>query len=228
MKKLLLIPFLLFSSYQRCGRPVTQEETIAYAKQHLVHDKNRIKALYFLPNQDVDVKKILLGLINNELLSIQLAQFIVNDKDIANALCQAHERGVKVTGIVDNGSLEQGNQKVTQLKETGINLVVYKKPYSIMHLKCFLFGKNFFDKEILWLGSANTTISAYRRNQEYVHITENRLFVQQFKDKFQILYREISSVPEQKPKINTLFSGIWQIGNMKIMLTRDWMNLVKK
>lgn len=229
-RKFFIINILFLFSFLINGR-VPISDSIEYAKNNLVGDKNknRIEVLYFLPNDIINIKKILLGLIYNEKKSIDIAQFIINDKDIAQALCDAFDRGVIIKGIVDNGNLGHNNQKVTMLQEKGMDIILYRKPYSIMHLKSFLFGENFFGKEILWLGSANSTFSAYKKNQEFVSVFDNQQFIKQFKEKFKSLYQEVSAQQKEKDreKYNITFRELWKLVDKKFMV-KKWLTSVHK
>jgi len=216
MKKKLVFLLIVFLICPLEAKKFTAQESVAYARQYFVDTiSNRIKeSLYFLPNKEVNIKELLIGLINNEKKGILFAQFILSDKDVAEALKAARERGVPVMGIVDNGCLSYKNEQITSLKRKGVKVAVYKKPYSIMHLKCFLFGRNFLDKEVLWNGSANTTFSAYARNQEYVHVTQNKLFCNEFKNKFNTLYREIATQKSREKQLikNNPFHDLLKFG----------------
>ena len=160
-----------------------------FAKQVLSTSNGRINEVFFVPGDNV--KKLLLSLIDNEKNSILLAQFRITDKDIAQALCDAHKRGVRLKCITDYSCCVDKYQKLTMLQERKIPIAAYKKSFSIMHHKFFIFGRNIGNKPLLWTGSANGSRAGTTRNQENVIITNNKRLIDKFRERFGILWQEI-------------------------------------
>ena len=170
--------------------PRTISEYVRIAKQLLVKENGVINTLLFVP--DHKVKKSLLGLIYNEQKSIATALFRLTDREVAQALSDAHERGIKIKIIADSGNFWAHNQKVSMLENLGIPIRYYQKPHACMHNKFWIFGQNFGQKPLVWSGSANATYSGLIRNEENVYVTDNPEFIVQYTEKFEALWEQLS------------------------------------
>lgn len=162
------------------------KDYVAYAYQAL--GRPPIQKIFFVP--DEKIKDILLGLIHNEKLFIRTAQFRISDKDIAQALIDAHKRNIKVEIIVDGDAPTEPWQKCTLLQKHGISMHKYVKSHSIMHNKFWIFGKNFHNKSLLLTGSSNATRAGTTQNQENVIITEFQPWINRCTQKFFTLWKE--------------------------------------
>ncbi len=162
-----------------------------FAKKELTTKTGYINEAFFVPNDKV--KKLLLSLIDNEKSSILLAQYRITDPDLAQALCDAHKRGVKVNCITDHSCSVDKYQKLFMLQERKIPIAVYKKSFSIMHHKFFVFGRNIGNTPLLWTGSANGSRAGTTRNQENVIITNNKQLIGKFVERFRNLWQEIKN-----------------------------------
>lgn len=137
-----------------------------------------------------NVKGALLHAIQDEQAAILVAIFMITDKDIAQALIDAHMRGVHVEIITDVGCRRDKFGKVDMLKKAGIVVYVYKPQSAnafisdIMHHKFVIFEKNRSAKPLLWTGSFNFTKSANLNNQENVLIIDDRSVIDRYKDHF--------------------------------------------
>ncbi|MGE0206386.1 MAG: phospholipase D-like domain-containing protein [Candidatus Babeliales bacterium] len=188
--KIIFLSFLFFTSLQANFFA----DSILYAQRILTKPSSRkiFKSL-FVPYKEPDAKKVLCGLIDNEKKSISFAQYVLSDKEITEALSQAHARGVKIQGIVDHSALHHGNEKVTDLVQQGIDILVYKKPYSIMHNKYYVFEENFFGKPVVFMGSANASFSGFRKNKESIMVFNNKACCQTYKKEFRALQKEVQA-----------------------------------
>ncbi len=160
-----------------------------FAKKELTTKTGYINEAFFVPGDNV--KKLLLSLIDNEKSSILFAQFLITDKDIAQALCDARKRNVWVKGITDYSGYVGKYQKIFMLEEKKIPIAAYKKAFSIMHHKFYVFGRNIGNKPLLWTGSANGSRAGTTRNQENVIITNNKRLIDKFRARFRSLWQEI-------------------------------------
>lgn len=168
------------------------DDDIIFAQQLLMHQGDRISCALFVP--DDNVKKVLIGLINNERRAIYALQYRISDKDIAFALCQAHKRGVKIRIIIDCSCIEDRAEKISILHTQGISIHRYKDRNSTMHNKIFVFMDNFGHRPIIWTGSANATRSGTLKNQENVLIINDRELVQKYIKKFESLWHQTTVV----------------------------------
>ena len=161
---------------------------------------------FFTPDEAYTLKQILVGLIDAEKTMIQLALFRLTDHDIAQALIDAHKRGVAIELIIDAGGVDLGHySKVSALESHGITILVYqpvalfsskqvKKKnrakettyQSIMHHKTFIFY-NTIGGEVAVCGSLNPTYAAFHGNEEMVIIRNNLLLVERWKKHFEKL-----------------------------------------
>ncbi len=159
----------------------------AYAQQRLSPTGLPIDEILFVPGID-DVKMILLGLIHAEQKTISIAMFRLTDAHIAEALIQAHHRGVKIRIIIDWGAIDSMAQKISLLLNAGLKIqAYYHGPYSIMHHKFFIFGKNLHQRPLLWYGSSNATVGGTIRNCEAVHVWGQRKTLELFRQEFKKL-----------------------------------------
>lgn len=164
--------------------PISEYSRIT--QKNIPHTPLVYKAL-FVP--DDPVKDILLGLIDSEQIFIYGALFRLSDKDIAQKLIEAHARGVKVRLVVDCTAFGDKYGKLNQLTRVGITIYTFNHPNSTMHNKFLLFGKTIYGKQLLWTGSANTTFSGVKRNEENVIIIENKDMYAAYMKKFNMLQK---------------------------------------
>jgi phosphatidylserine/phosphatidylglycerophosphate/cardiolipin synthase-like enzyme len=154
-----------------------------------------IKHVLFSP--DDQIQKILLYLINSEKESIKLTAYSFTDGEVAQALIEAHERGVRVEIIADPGCMFDRFGKISLLKENAIMVFVYDPDHlkkdqkslaaSIMHNKFIIFSKNIAGKSLVWTGSFNWTKAAHKRNQENVIILDDKQCVNKYINQFELL-----------------------------------------
>lgn len=117
--------------------------------------------LYLLPHP-LALKSIL-----NEIYlaqkEVQVAFFTFTHLEIANALIQAKERGVKVKVLIDALSIQGASKNVAHLLQKN-GVCVYVNPgLQLMHHKmCFI------DDKTLLFGSCNWTKSALKKNNDFI------------------------------------------------------------
>lgn len=142
---------------------------------------------------DDNVVQLLIELINHEQQNIRMAAFLITQKTIAQALINAHNRGVPVEIITDQGCSVSGHGKIPLLQSNNIPVYVYQgmrnqsAASNIMHHKFIIFGKNKNNKKLVWTGSFNFTYSAQYNNQENVVIIFDTATIKQFEQQFEIL-----------------------------------------
>jgi len=153
--------------------------------------------VYFRPRDDIKAK--LIELINQERLSIDCAVYMFSEKTIADALLNAHVRGVKVRIVVDQISMGEKYGKGIYLRSNGIEVVVHAADsinaflMPIMHHKFFIFGRNVeTQKSLLWTGSYNCTASASRLHDENVIVVDDVGAIQQYKQCFEKLLQRLT------------------------------------
>lgn len=104
---------------------------------------------------------------------------------IAEAVAQAHRRGVDVRVIVDKSQVSERYTSATFLKHAGIPVVVDTKP-AIAHNKVMV-----FDDQAVFTGSFNFTKSAQQRNAENgMLIRGDGAVVRAYTDNWNIRFRQ--------------------------------------
>jgi phosphatidylserine/phosphatidylglycerophosphate/cardiolipin synthase-like enzyme len=156
----------------------------------LVDDTNTIMKAFFSP--DDRLATTLIDLINAEKKRIVVAIYTFTYKDIAQALVDAHHRGVQVEVVADHGYGNDRYSKIPLLANNKIPVWSYQtksgdRDASLMHNKFCVFEDNILHKAIVWTGSYNFTVRATTRNQENVIVLDNRKIVDQYLEHFEIL-----------------------------------------
>lgn len=123
-------------------------------------------AVYFSPGQHC-VRHII-GKIKNAKREILIQSYSFTSLDIADALIDAHNRGVKVYAILDHSQ----EKKMMVLKLFNAKIPVFiDKPLGIAHNKVMI-----IDDEIVLTGSYNFTNAAEHRNVENsIHLTSKEI-----------------------------------------------------
>lgn len=164
-----------------------------------------IHEAYFSPDDDLQQK--LIDYIKHEQQGIKLAIFSFTDKEIADALIDAHKRGVTIEVVADAGLLADRFGKISCLQESGIKIYLYdpsqahrdiKTLSHIMHNKFVLFQKNRENRPLIWTGSYNFTRSARLSNRENVVVLDNPGIITKFDRQFDGLKKETISYNPKK------------------------------
>jgi phosphatidylserine/phosphatidylglycerophosphate/cardiolipin synthase-like enzyme len=166
---------------------------------------------------DDDIAHELVTLINNEKTSIRVAIFTFTDSEIAQALVDASNRGVKVEVVADTAYLRDQYSKIPLLQQHNIPVFTYNPHYknarqkkkeflSIMHHKLMIFEQNKDNQSVVVSGSYNFTRAA-RRNQEYVTISNDQGIITRFGGQFERLKKRCDNCFEQEPVIKNSVQG---------------------
>lgn len=198
MKKSLFIFFARFISFCLLliahHQPLSGQLSSEIIQKNLVEvlqkrSLNRVKGTFiqvFFPLID-EVRSIICELIEAETQRIDVEAFQFTDRAIAEALLQAHYRGVKIRLIIDMGALNRFN-KVIKLRNEGIAVEVYPKDgnstgYSIMHNKIILL----YSLSCVVTGSMNLTTAGIEKNHENLLIIQDELVFEQYAYQFNCL-----------------------------------------
>lgn len=121
---------------------------------------------YFLPSKEA--LHFLLKNIKSAKESLDVALFTLTQKDLVEALIEAHQKGLKVRVKLDRYSLKGASQKMaTRLKNAGVPLII-SEGMQLYHHKWVL-----IDKKIWIMGSANWTGAAFSKNKDFIFCLEN-------------------------------------------------------
>jgi phosphatidylserine/phosphatidylglycerophosphate/cardiolipin synthase-like enzyme len=105
--------------------------------------------------------------INQAKTEILLQAYSFTSKPIAQALVQAHKRGVKVSAVLDKSNRTKKYSSATFLKNMGIPVVIDDK-HAIAHNKIMI-----IDNRVVITGSFNFTTAAENKNAENILILED-------------------------------------------------------
>ncbi|HDI82703.1 hypothetical protein DRQ17_04710 [bacterium] len=144
--------------------------------------------VFFSPNGGC--KDAVLKEINSAKRSVQVAVYLLTDREISNALLNAKERGVDVKVVLDGEQADEiSYSKHIYLKKHGVDVrLVYpgKSGKGIMHHKFAV-----IDKKTLLTGSFNWTPTADRYNHEnLLVIKKNKKLLKKFLAEFKRLYKK--------------------------------------
>lgn len=120
--------------------------------------------------------------------SVDVAAYSFSSQKIANALIEAHKRGVVVRVVLDKSHAKRRYPAVTSLHDAGIPLRINRR-YAIMHDKYII-----IDGKTVETGSFNYTTNAERHNAEnVVVIKNNKTLAKRYIENWQKLWDEADS-----------------------------------
>lgn len=127
--------------------------------------------------------------INRAKNKIHAAVYMITDKNIAQALINAkNKHGIDVQIVTDLSNLENPYSKIDMLKSGGIDIFTFhskpsynKNHDALMHNKFALLDNN------VWTGSFNWTVSANKKNQENVFVTDDQKIYKRYEKHFDVL-----------------------------------------
>lgn len=138
---------------------------------------------HFAPGEDCPQR--ITQLIQSVHRDLDICVFTITDDRIADAIIQAHSRGIALRLITDNEKAFDLGSDVTRLQDAGIQVKVDQTPFH-MHHKFAL-----FDRQVLLTGSYNWTRGAARDNLENFIVTSERRLVEPFCVLFDRLWRQL-------------------------------------
>lgn len=128
----------------------------------------------FFPPMD-DVYPVFCSLVRHERKKIQCAAYRLTNKNFAEELCKAHDRGVEVEIVIDCEDLGLRYSCSRALHNIGISVYVYpdvaytsSRKEGLMHNKFMVFHQNKDQIPVVWTGSFNFSKAAHQKNQENV------------------------------------------------------------
>ena len=128
----------------------------------------------------------IMRLIDRARRTADLCVFTITDDRIAEAVCKAHGRGVRVRVITDNHKAEDLGSDIADLCGRGIP-VHFDPDEHHMHHKFAV-----FDDAVLLTGSYNWTRSAGRFNRENLLVTDDPRLVAAYRRAFERLWGELA------------------------------------
>ncbi|OZG75419.1 hypothetical protein BTA51_03330 [Hahella sp. CCB-MM4] len=139
---------------------------------------------WFSPGEDC--RRQIIQHLNNARRQIDICVFTISDNDIADAVLNAHERGVAVRVITDDDKREDIGSDIAMLQRHKVPVRLDQTPDHMHHKFCVV------DRMFLINGSFNWTRSATTRNQENIVITDDQKLIREFIDRFEHLWSEFA------------------------------------
>ena len=106
--------------------------------------------------------------------SIYVQAYGITSNAIANRLVAAHNRGLRVSVLLDKSNLTDKYSQISRLRKSGIDVSIDRVP-GIAHNKVMI-----IDEKIVITGSFNFTNAADKRNAENVIIINNASIAKQY------------------------------------------------
>jgi len=156
--------------------------------------------VFFAPDQALD--NPIVAHIDAATTSIDIAMFVLTERDIGRALVRAQERGVEIRLVTEekmadyswiDDALEEGGSEVTRAANI-------KASHSSMHIK---FGV--FDRKTLITGATNWTHNGTTRSNEDLIITTDTELVEEHLSFFEDLRWNYRGTDEGAPRASTPF-----------------------
>ena len=116
--------------------------------------------------------------------SIDIAMYYFTDRDLANVVIDAHNRGVAVRIYLDKEQKEAKYSKSGYLAKQGLSIRYSNNPY-LMHHKFAV-----IDEELVITGSYNWTAYAGARNNENLLVIRDPPLVSRYEQEFDRLWNE--------------------------------------
>ena len=144
--------------------------------------------LYFSP-EDKFKRSRLLKLIDSAKSSINFMVFLINDKDIKDALIRAKNRGLEIHGVFDKKqtSFQSKYTQYNNLKDANIDVKLIGDSWHKLHNKVII-----IDNQTVVTGSYNFSHTSDTKNNENSIIIHNSKIAQQYTDKFNQIYQKAS------------------------------------
>jgi len=137
--------------------------------------------IYFAP--DSDIEKRLLARIHHAKHSIYFLAYAFTNKNIAQALADAHYRGVVVKGVFDKAQDRyQKYSRYRWLKSKGLSVKYDQNRYKL-HDKIII-----IDESVVVTGSYNFTLKANRTNAENIMVIKSKSIAKDYINEFDKIY----------------------------------------
>lgn len=139
--------------------------------------------VYFSPG--TDILESISGLLKQARETLDICVFTITDERLASDILNCHQNGVKVRIITDDNKMYDHGSAIKGLKSIGIPIKIDHSRYHMHHK----FG--IIDAKIVFTGSFNWTYTATNHNQENLLVTTNYDINKQYKEQFELLWKEM-------------------------------------
>jgi mitochondrial cardiolipin hydrolase len=138
---------------------------------------------HFSPGEDCP--RAIRGLLHGAGRSADICVFTITDDRLADAILDAHGRGVAVRIITDNQKAEDVGSDIGRFQGAGIAVRVDRSPFHMHHKFAILDGST------LLTGSYNWTRGAARDNEENLVVTDEPRLASRFAAVFERLWSKL-------------------------------------
>ncbi|CDW81063.1 UNKNOWN [Stylonychia lemnae] len=152
----------------------------------LLQPKPRYLDAFFFPNE-ANITK-LINYLGKAQKSMSICIFSLTNDKLANAVYDAHARGVKVRVISDDECMNQIGSDVKWLAGQGVPCRVDSNSQFHMHNKFVI-----IDDTFLITGSFNWTVQAGKSNQENLLVVDNPYYIEKYSTEFENLWKQFAS-----------------------------------
>jgi competence ComEA-like helix-hairpin-helix protein len=144
-----------------------------------------------------DPESAIVKSIDNAEDTINIAMYYFTEREIAQAVIRAKERGVDIKIYLDKSQINHQQSKSRYLINNGIENIRISSNNYIMHNKFAV-----IDKKNVITGSYNWTAYAGEKNDENLLITDNEQIVKRYQDYFNTLWNNKYSMERYQELIN--------------------------
>jgi phosphatidylserine/phosphatidylglycerophosphate/cardiolipin synthase-like enzyme len=181
--------FRWFWEYKKFGGRPSPSMKIPYPQTSL--DDGTPIEVYFSTHDGVD--KHVIAEIRKARRSIQFLAFSFTHKQIADAVLERADRGVRVAGVVETRQISKSSEYDRLSRHQNCDVLMDGNKFN-MHHKVFI-----IDDEVLITGSFNFSSSATHDNDENLVILRHARVAQKFQEEFARVYRQASRSSAQGP-----------------------------
>ena len=156
------------------------------AHEDLLQPKPRYMDAFFFPNEK-NIDKIV-NYLGKATKTMNICVFNLTNDRLANAVFDAHSRGVKVRVISDDECMENQGSDIKWLAGQGVACRVDSASQFHMHNKYVV-----IDDTFLITGSFNWTVQAGKSNQENLLVVDHPYYIEKYNTEFENLWKQFAS-----------------------------------
>ena len=168
----------------------TYQVLIKFALSEYFQPKPVICECYFFPNAANEEKVV--SMLRTCKKTLDIAIFSLTLDSIAEAILEAHQRGIKVRMIADDECAKSKGSNVKLIASMGVPCKTDNAVYHMHHKFAVL------DESVVIMGSFNWTGQAVKYNQENIFFYEDKNIASQYAQEFERLWNSFTTVIDQK------------------------------
>jgi len=168
----------------------TYQALMKFALSEYFQPKPVICECYFFPNAANEEKVV--SMLRTCKKTLDVAIFSLTLDSIAEAILEAHQRGIKVRMIADDECAKNKGSNVKLIASMGVPCKTDNAIYHMHHKFAVL------DESVVIMGSFNWTGQAVKYNQENIFFYEDKNIASQYAQEFERLWNSFTTVIDQK------------------------------